>query len=143
MGSLSNRVATCAVALLAVSLTPVAAAHQRHHRGDGTGDRTVRFATFNASVNRNAEGELVGDLSTGTDPQLRNVAEIIQRARPDVLLVNEFDFVPDQRRRACSSRTTSRSHSTGRSRSISAIGSSARRTRASRPARTWTTTGRS
>jgi endonuclease/exonuclease/phosphatase family protein len=53
----------------------------------------VRFATFNASLNRNTEGELVQDLSTPSDPQLRNVAEIIQRVRPDVLLVNELDFV--------------------------------------------------
>ena len=57
---------------------------------------SFRFATFNASVNRNADGQLVQELSNGDDPQLRNVAEIIQRARPDVLLVNEFDFVPDQ-----------------------------------------------
>jgi 3-phytase len=57
---------------------------------------SFRFATFNASVNRNADGQLLQELSNGDDPQLRNVAEIIQRARPDVLLVNEFDFVPDQ-----------------------------------------------
>src|ERR671923_1797975 len=56
-------------------------------------DHTLRFATFNASLNRNFEGELAQVLSTGTDPQLRNVAEIIQRVRPDVLLVNELDFV--------------------------------------------------
>jgi Endonuclease/Exonuclease/phosphatase family len=61
------------------------------------GDRELRFATFNASVNRNADGQLVQELSNGDDPQLRNVAEIIQRARPDVLLINEFDFVPHQR----------------------------------------------
>jgi hypothetical protein len=55
---------------------------------------TLRFATFNASLNRADDGQLVPALSTGTDPQIRNVAEIIQRVRPDVLLVNEFDFVP-------------------------------------------------
>jgi 3-phytase len=59
-------------------------------------EREFRFATFNASVNRNADGQLLQELSNGDDPQLRNVAEIIQRTRPDVLLVNEFDFVPDQ-----------------------------------------------
>jgi hypothetical protein len=59
-------------------------------------NRELRFATFNASVNRNADGQLLQELSNGDDPQLRNVAEIIQRARPDVLLINEFDFVPDQ-----------------------------------------------
>jgi Endonuclease/Exonuclease/phosphatase family len=67
--------------------------------GDGgrDRDRELRFATFNASVNRNADGQLLEELSNGEDPQLRNVAEIIQRVRPDVLLINEFDFVPDQR----------------------------------------------
>ena len=53
----------------------------------------VRFATFNASLNRLAEGQLVADLSTTTDAQARTVAEIIQRNRPAVLLINEFDFV--------------------------------------------------
>ena len=59
----------------------------------------VRFATFNASLNRSAEGQLRQHLS---DPsadtvfvrQARNVAEVVQRIRPDVLLINEFDFDP-------------------------------------------------
>jgi hypothetical protein len=53
----------------------------------------VRFATFNASLNRNFAGQLVTDLSTPNNAQAATVAEIIQRARPDVLLINEFDFV--------------------------------------------------
>jgi Endonuclease/Exonuclease/phosphatase family len=52
-----------------------------------------RVATFNASLNRSAAGELVTSLSTPDDPQAANVAEIIQRVRPDILLVNEFDYV--------------------------------------------------
>ncbi|NEN88413.1 MAG: phytase [Okeania sp. SIO3H1] len=52
----------------------------------------IRFATFNASLNRNEEGELITDLSTQQDQQAQTVAEIIQRVNPDVLLVNEFDF---------------------------------------------------
>jgi Endonuclease/Exonuclease/phosphatase family len=56
------------------------------HRG------SARFATFNASLNRAAEGELVADLSTPDDVQAQAVAEVIQRVRPDVLLINEFDF---------------------------------------------------
>ncbi|TQK72622.1 endonuclease/exonuclease/phosphatase family protein [Nocardioides sp. SLBN-35] len=54
----------------------------------------VRFATFNASLNRNAEGDLVRDLSTRDNQQARNVAETIQRVDPDVVLVNEFDYAP-------------------------------------------------
>lgn len=53
-----------------------------------------RVATFNASLNRSAEGGLVADLSTPDDPQAREVAEVVQRVRPDVLLVNEFDHAP-------------------------------------------------
>jgi hypothetical protein len=55
----------------------------------------VRFATFNASLNRNFAGQLVTDLSTPNNAQAATVAEIIQRTRPDVLLINEFDFVAD------------------------------------------------
>lgn len=53
---------------------------------------TIRFATFNASLTRSVAGDLVRDLSTGDDEQARAVAEIIQRVRPDILLLNEFDY---------------------------------------------------
>jgi Endonuclease/Exonuclease/phosphatase family len=52
----------------------------------------VRFATFNASLNRNTTGQLITDLSSPGNDQADTVAEIIQRTRPDVLLINEFDF---------------------------------------------------
>ena len=55
----------------------------------------IRFATFNASLNRNSEGQLITDLSTRDNAQAQSVAEIIQRTRPDVLLINEFDFDSD------------------------------------------------
>ncbi len=53
----------------------------------------TRFATYNASLNRNSAGALVTDLSDANDSQAKRVAEIIQRVNPDVLLINEFDFV--------------------------------------------------
>lgn len=55
----------------------------------------ARFATFNASLNRGAERQLIADLSTPDNAQAATVAEIIQRARPEVLLINEFDFDAD------------------------------------------------
>jgi Endonuclease/Exonuclease/phosphatase family len=55
----------------------------------------VRIATFNASLNRNAEGQLIEHLSTPGNAQAATVAEIIQRVRPDLLLINEFDFDPE------------------------------------------------
>lgn len=52
----------------------------------------TRFATFNASLNRFVAGQLVTDLSTPNNVQAKTVAEIVQRNRPDVLLINEFDY---------------------------------------------------
>lgn len=52
----------------------------------------IRFATFNASLNRFNAGDLETDLSTPDNAQAKTVAEIIQRANPDVLLINEFDY---------------------------------------------------
>lgn len=97
------------LATASLCLTPVAQADQGpgpghghghgHGNGHGNGhggghdrDRTVRFSTFNASLNRNVAGQLVADLSTPGNVQAANVAETIQRVRPDVLLINEFDY---------------------------------------------------
>jgi 3-phytase len=53
---------------------------------------SIRFASFNASLNRNSAGQLITDLSTPNNTQAQNVAEIIQRTNPDVVLINEFDY---------------------------------------------------
>ena len=55
----------------------------------------LRVATYNASLNRTAEGQLFADLSAPASAgaaQVKRIAEIIQRNAPDLLLVNEFDF---------------------------------------------------
>lgn len=52
----------------------------------------IRVATFNAYLNRPAEGQLIADLSDPDDPQAKAVAEIVQRAAPDVLLLQEVDY---------------------------------------------------
>lgn len=52
----------------------------------------IRIATFNASLNRENSGALVRDLSNDANLQAKNVAEVIQRVRPDLLLINEFDY---------------------------------------------------
>ncbi|GJL92157.1 endonuclease/exonuclease/phosphatase family protein [Hyphococcus sp.] len=58
----------------------------------GPSGETVRFATFNAYLNRPTEGALIADLKTPDNAQAQKVAEIIQRAAPDVLLLSEFDY---------------------------------------------------
>jgi hypothetical protein len=86
-------------ALAVLVLAPAAATASRDHRSDNRSD-TVRFATFNLSLNRSAAGILVDHLShPEVDDvfrrQARNNAEVIQLNRPDVLLINEFDFAPE------------------------------------------------
>jgi len=66
--------------------------------------KEITFATFNVSMeaqNYLPQGE-TGDatvleklLQTGSQPQIRNIAHIIQLVRPDVLLLNEFDYIAD------------------------------------------------
>jgi Endonuclease/Exonuclease/phosphatase family len=87
-------------ALAALVLSTVAMGASPH----GT---EVRFATFNASLNRGPNPENPHD-RTGllaahlSNPdvndvfrnQIKNVAEVIQRVRPDILVINEFDFDP-------------------------------------------------
>ena len=53
---------------------------------------TVRFASFNVAMNRRNEGDLKKELISGESPKTQKIAEIIQRVRPDVLLINEFDY---------------------------------------------------
>jgi len=51
---------------------------------------TVRIATYNTSLN-DRDGKLAERLR-GDDAHARRIAAVIQRVRPDVILLNEFDF---------------------------------------------------
>lgn len=53
----------------------------------------IRVATFNAYLNRSSEGQILADAQSGEDEQIKKVAEIIQRVRPEVLVLQEFDYV--------------------------------------------------
>lgn len=55
---------------------------------------TVRFATFNSALSKQQPGELLETMRTKENGQAKAVAEIIQRVRPDVLLLQEFDYHP-------------------------------------------------
>ena len=78
-----------AIALLAAMVAPAAAAGPKSE---------VRFATFNASLNRFNQGDLLADLEAaraGEAPaQVQAVLDIIALNDADVLLVNEFDYDP-------------------------------------------------
>lgn len=71
---------------------PIAVGAARELVPTALADTPVRFATFNAALNRNSAGQLISDLSTPDNAQAQAVAEIIQRTNPDVLLINEFDY---------------------------------------------------
>jgi endonuclease/exonuclease/phosphatase family metal-dependent hydrolase len=55
---------------------------------------TIRVATFNTALSRNEAGAFVQEMRLGGSEQAAAVAEIIQRVRPDILLLNEIDHDP-------------------------------------------------
>jgi len=52
----------------------------------------IRFATFNIAMGLDSQGALHERLQSGEDVGLRKAAAVIQKVRPDVLLLNEFDY---------------------------------------------------
>ena len=75
------------VLLIAILVAPAALA--KSPKGAPT---PVRFASFNASLNRFNAGDLAAELSAPGNAQPDTIAEIVQHTRPDVLLINEFDY---------------------------------------------------
>ena len=59
---------------------------------DDKSTQPIRFASFNIAMGLESEGELYQRLTSGDDEALKKVAAIIQRVRPDVILLNEFDW---------------------------------------------------
>ncbi|RZS68212.1 endonuclease/exonuclease/phosphatase family protein [Agromyces ramosus] len=89
----TTAVLTAAATLIGAAAVTAMAGPASAAPPDGRGPTELRVATYNLSLNRNAPGQLVADLSTGTNAQAKTVAEIIQHANPDIVLLNEFDFV--------------------------------------------------
>lgn len=66
----------------------------------------LKVATFNVSMeatnyvadNKKAMSNeaLRAALKSGKHPQIKNIAEIVQRVAPDILLLNEFDYIADR-----------------------------------------------
>lgn len=54
----------------------------------------LRIATYNASLNSDEAGGLMQRLQ-GEDHDARKVAAVLQQVRPDIVLINEFDYVAD------------------------------------------------
>ena len=82
--------------LIASALVLSACAHETSGTASQTSldkaTETIRIATFNVSMYRRAQGELITSLSGSGDPQIKAVADIIETVDPDILLINEFDY---------------------------------------------------
>jgi hypothetical protein len=91
-----NRTALLLIVLMLLCMLPACRTPEARRAGPWLTKPTgaVRFATFNASLSRDQPGELAEAMRSGDDRKARKIAEILQRVRPDVLLVNEFDFDP-------------------------------------------------
>lgn len=87
----------CLVAAVpSAAVDPRAAAQDERARADPSRE-DVRFMTYNASLNREQEGQLQRDLAGPGDQQASRVAEVIQINDPDVVLLNEFDHDAEHR----------------------------------------------
>ncbi len=63
----------------------------------------ITFATYNVSMEAenyiprgtpgNSEKVLIKQLASGANQQIKNIAQIIKTVRPDVILLNEFDYI--------------------------------------------------
>jgi hypothetical protein len=78
---------------LALLLVSCACQHDTRAMADTP---AVRFATYNSSLYSEKDGGLIARLEAGDD-KAASIAAVIQHQRPDVLLLNEFDYDPAQR----------------------------------------------
>lgn len=82
--------------LIPLALCCLAACAPGDGSDDASGDASVRdrlrIATFNVAMGMERPGELAAALQSGEDPRLLQLAEILQRVRPDIVLLNEFDY---------------------------------------------------
>jgi endonuclease/exonuclease/phosphatase family metal-dependent hydrolase len=80
--------AACAVAL---ATGCVRVAVHGDPGGDATATSRLRVATYNTSLYSDDAGGLVRRLEAG-DARARDIAAVLQRTRPDIVLLNEFDY---------------------------------------------------
>lgn len=79
------------MALLCMALSVPLVYHlaTRDQRGGGP---SVRFASYNLALNRAEAGGLLAELRGGGSEPAKKLAEVIQRAGVDVVLLNELDW---------------------------------------------------
>lgn len=55
----------------------------------------IRVATYNVAMYGERAGQLSSELASGKSSRAERLAEVIQRVRPDLLLLCEIDYAPD------------------------------------------------
>ena len=65
-------------------------ANTKEHSLDVGG--VIRFATYNVALNRKNAGDLIAELKDEKASKIAQIAEVIQRIKPDVILLNEVDY---------------------------------------------------
>ena len=88
------RISLSLIPLLAAMLS--ACATSAPPASPATSAAPLRVATYNVSLYDDQAGAVVARLQAG-DEGARKVAAVLQRVRPDLVLVNEFDYDPEGR----------------------------------------------
>ena len=61
----------------------------------GMAETKLRIATFNTELSRKGPGLLLRDILSETDPQVEAVAELVARAKPDIIALQGVDYDHD------------------------------------------------
>ncbi len=80
------------LALLVMFAISIACAAQEVDLAKQPSPQRVRFATFNTALHRAKAGLLVDEVKNGRSQAIAGIAEVIQRVRPDVILLTEVDY---------------------------------------------------
>ena len=86
-------VVVCSVLAFASNVCLGQSAKPAEH--EAKSDSSVRFATFNVALHDRTAGAVAKKLAGGEWTNAKQIAELIQLIRPDVLLLNEFDYQDD------------------------------------------------
>lgn len=89
------------VALLLISASILSFCSANLFAQQKSSEAAVRIATFNCSLNRDKAGELLIDLAGGTNKQAQKVARVLRIVRPQIVLLNEFDYSEDNKAVDC------------------------------------------
>jgi endonuclease/exonuclease/phosphatase family metal-dependent hydrolase len=86
--------ALLALLLAACDAAPPAQPDRQPGEPDVSAPARLRVATYNTSLFDDGEGGLIARLRAG-DEDARRIAAVIQHLRPDIILLNEFDYDPE------------------------------------------------